>query len=282
MSDHPPPGPTSDPATPPASLQGAVAVVTGSTRGIGRAVASALGDAGARVVVVGRSGEGAPGHGLPGTVESVVAELGAEGVEALAVRADLSDPDQTQGVVDQVLQWHGRCDLLVNNAAFTSNGPIMSVPWRRWQTAFRVQVVAPLQLCQGFVPGMVDRGDGRVVNVSSGAALSMTAGLSLYATSKQAMERWNDFMQLEVGGQGVSFNTLRVDRIVATEGFTHVLETQGERVATGGQGLSSVMSSGEAAQHVVWMATRPTGWSGHTVGFADIAALGGPPVAARE
>lgn len=268
-------------AEPPAGLQGVVAVVTGSTRGIGRAVASALGSAGARVVVVGRSGEGM-GDRLPGTVESVVAELEAEGVEALAVRADLSDPDQTQGIVDRVLQWHGRCDLLVNNAAFTSNGPIMSVPWRRWQTAFRVQVVAPLQLCQGFVPGMINRGDGRVVNVSSGAAVSMAAGLSLYATSKQAMERWNDFMQLELGSQGVSFNTLRVDRIVATEGFTYVLETQGEHVATGGQGLSSVMSASQAAQHVVWMATRPTWWSGHTVGFADIAALGGPPEAARD
>src|SRR6516225_7152952 len=104
-----------------ACLDGAVAVVTGSTRGIGRAVASALGRAGADVVVVGRSGSASPDPRLPGTVDEMV--------------------------VERALAWRGRCDVLVNNAAFTSNGPIMSVPWRRWQKAFRVQVVAPLQLC---------------------------------------------------------------------------------------------------------------------------------------
>jgi citronellol/citronellal dehydrogenase len=259
------------------SLDGAVVVVTGSTRGIGRATAMALGRAGASVVVVGRSGRDAPGARLPGTVEEVVAALGAEGADSLPVQADLNDPDATQQIVERTLGWRGRCDVLVNNAAYTSNGPVMQVPWRRWQTAFRIQVVAPLQLCHGFVPGMVERGAGRVLNVSSGSSLSLTPGLGLYSTSKLAMERWSEYMDLELWGQGVAFNTLRVDRIVATEGFRHVLETQGEDVATGGQGMAAVMTSEEAAGHVLWLVSRPTGWSGHTVGFADISALGGPP-----
>lgn len=255
---------------------GAVAVVTGATRGIGRATASALGRAGARIVVVGRSGGSAPGPTLPGTVERAVAELASEGVDALAVRADLADPEQTQHVVERTLDWHGRCDLLVNNAAFTSNGPIMTVPWRRWQTAFRVQVVAPLQLCHGFLPGMLERGSGGVVNISSGSSQSITPNLGLYSTSKLAMERWSEQMDLELCGRGVAFNTLRVDRIVATEGFRHVLETQGEDIATGGKGLASVMEPEEAAAYVAWLASRPQGWSGHILGFADISAMGGP------
>ena len=259
-----------------AGLAGAVAVVTGATRGIGRAAAFALGRAGARVVVVGRSGEEAPDPRLPGTVEEAAAALGAEGVEALPVQADLTDPEATQRIVERTLDWHGRCDILVNNAAYTSNGPVMQVPWRRWQTAFRVQVVAPLQLCQGLVPGMLERGQGRVINVSSGASQSLTPNLGLYSTSKLAMERWTEYMGLEVGGGGVSFNTLRVDRIVATEGFRYVLETQGEDVATGGQGMAAVMPSEEAAAHLLWMACRPVTWTGNTVGFADIAATGGP------
>jgi NAD(P)-dependent dehydrogenase (short-subunit alcohol dehydrogenase family) len=263
-----------------ASLEGAVAVVTGATRGIGRAVASVLGQAGAEIVVVGRSGQASPDPRLPGTVDEVVAALAGEGVEALAVQADLSDPDQTERIVERSLAWRGRCDILVNNAAFTSNGPIMTVPWRRWQKAFRVQVVAPLQLCQGFVPGMVERGTGRVINVSSGAAQSLTPGLALYSTSKLAMERWSEYMSLELPGTGVAFNTLRVDRIVATEGFQYVRETQGEEVATGGQGMSRVMSSAEAAAHVLWMVSQPLNWTGHTVGFEDIARAGGPPVQA--
>jgi citronellol/citronellal dehydrogenase len=259
-------------------LHGTVAVVTGATRGIGRATASALGRAGARLVVVGRSGRASGHHTLPGSVEQAVDELAGEGVEALAVQADLSDPDQTQMIVERALSWHGRCDILVNNAAFTANGPIMTVPWRRWQTAFRVQVVAPLQLCQGFIPGMLERGVGRVVNISSGSATSLTPQLAVYSTSKLAMERWADYLNLELSGSGIATNTLRVDRIVATEGFRHVLDTQGEEVATGGQGLAGVMSPEAAAEHVLWMVFKPTSWTGHTLGFEDIAAAGGPPV----
>lgn len=264
-------------ATEPGSLKGAVAVITGATRGIGRAAARVLARGGAAIVVVGRSGEAPSDPRLSGTVDEAVSELTSQGVDAIGVRADLSDPEQTQAIVDQTLDWKGRCDILVNNAAYTSNGPIMTVPWRRWQTAFRVQVVAPLQLCHGFLPGMVERGSGRVLNVSSGASQSLTPGLGLYSTSKLAMERWTDYMNLELGGQGVAFNTLRVDRIVATEGFRHVLDTQGEAVATGGQGMASVMSSEEAADHILWIVSQPATWTGHTVGFADISALGGPP-----
>ena len=157
----------------------------------------------------------------------------------------------------------------------------MAVPWRRWQSAFRVQVVAPLQLVQGFLPGMVERGSGRVVNVSSGASQAMTPGLALYSVSKQAMERWSDYVELEQGGQGVSFNTLRVDRLVTTEGWQHVYDTQGEDVATGGQGMSASMTSEQAADHVAWMVRQPVSWTGQTVGFEDITGLGGPPSPAR-
>jgi citronellol/citronellal dehydrogenase len=268
--------------SPEVGIDGCVAVVTGATRGIGRAVASALGRAGADVVIVGRSGQASPDPRLPGTVEDMVAELAAEGIDALAIQADLSDPDQTERIIEGTLSWRdGRCDILVNNAAFTSNGAIMTVPWRRWQKAFRLQVVAPLQLCQGFLPGMVERGVGRVVNVSSGAAQSLTPGLALYSTSKLAMERWSEYMSLELSGTGVAINTLRVDRIVATEGFHYVRETQGEDVATGGQGMSGVMSPGGAAAHLLWLVSQPTSWTGHTVGFEDIVGAGGPPVPSR-
>jgi citronellol/citronellal dehydrogenase len=257
-------------------LAGKVAVITGSTRGIGRAAAVAFGESGASVVVVGRSSRSSNARKLVGTVEDVAEELASRGIEALPVQADLTDPDQAQAIVDRTLEWKGTCDTLVNNAAYTSNGPVLSVPWRRWQTAFRVQVVAPLQLCQGFLPGMLERGEGRIVNVSSGASQSMTPDLGLYSTSKLAMERWSEYMHMELAGTGVAVNTLRVDRIVVTEGFQYVLETQGEEVATGGQGLAATMSPQDAADHLVWMVTRPASWTGNIVGFADISALGGP------
>jgi NAD(P)-dependent dehydrogenase (short-subunit alcohol dehydrogenase family) len=258
-------------------MRGAVVVVTGATRGIGKQAAWALGKLGACLVIVGRTGASAPHPQLPGTVEGVAAELNAAGIEARFVQANLVDPEDTERVVANTLEWFGRCDVLVNNAAYTSNGPIMEVPWRRWQSAFRVQVVAPLQLCQGFVPGMLDRGRGRVVNISSAASKQDSANLALYSVSKLAMERWSDYMNLEVGRRGVSFNTLRVDRLVATEGWRYVADTQGIEIATGGRGTSNVLSSELAGAHIAWMVGQPASWTGHTVGFDDITGLGGPP-----
>jgi NAD(P)-dependent dehydrogenase (short-subunit alcohol dehydrogenase family) len=254
-------------------LDGAVVVVTGATRGIGRATARELGRAGAHVVVVGRSTRERPHQYSPGTVEDAVAELVAEGVQVLGVAADLSDPAQVATIVERTLAWRGRCDVLINNAAYTSNGGILDIPARRWQTGFQVQVTTPLQLCQALLPGMLERGRGRVVNVSSGASQGMLEGLALYSVTKLAMERWNEYMELEVGGRGVSFNTLRVDRLVETEGWRLTNELQGEGVATGGKGLSELVSPEACADLLTWMVRQPVSWTGKTVGFDDLREL---------
>ena len=257
---------------------GAVTVVTGATRGIGRQAAIALGRAGARLVLVGRTRAAGPDAVLPGSLDEVAAALGAEGVEVRTVQADLTDAEQTQTVVDRTLEWYGRCDVLVNNAAYTSNGPIMEIPSSRWHKAMRTQVAAPLQLVQGLVPGMLERGMGRVVNVSSAAAASLASGLALYSVSKQAMERLTEYLHLEVGGRGVSFNVLRIDRVVATEGWQHVYDTQGEAVATMGGSVTDVVAPDAVALQIAWMVRQPSMWSGNVVGCGDVATLGGPSV----
>jgi NAD(P)-dependent dehydrogenase (short-subunit alcohol dehydrogenase family) len=257
-------------------MSGAVTVVTGATRGIGRQAAIALGRAGARLVLVGRTRADAPKPTLGGTLDGVAAELEAEGIEASVVQADLTDAEQTQEIVTRTLGWYGRCDVLVNNAAYTSNGPILDIPWSRWHKAMRAQVIAPLQLVQGFVPGMLERGSGRVVNVSSEAASSLAAGLALYSVSKQAMERLNDYLHLELGGRGVSFNVLHIERMVATEGWQHVYDTQGADVATMGGKVSDVMPPDEVGRQIGWMVRQRAAWSGQIVSCADIVRLGGP------
>lgn len=257
-----------------------VAVVTGATRGIGRNVALSLARSGVDVVVVGRTATGSGFDSLPGSVDQTVAEIAETGGgRALGVAANLADEADTQAIVDRTLDEWGRCDVLVNNAAYTSNGPMLDVPWNRWGRAFRVQVVAPHQLAQGFLPGIRERGAGRVVNVSSGAALSVTPGLGLYSTSKQAMERWAEYLDAELRAAGetaIAVNTVRVNRLVATEGFHHVAATKGIELATGGSPDAIPVTTSSVADAIVWAIQQPLTWSGHALDLDEIAAQGGP------
>jgi hypothetical protein len=257
-------------------LRGAVAVVTGATRGIGRETALALARAGASVVLVGRSREGRAHQVLPGTLESVAAELVTVGQPGRWVQADLTDPAATQTVIDKTLEWYGRCDVLINNAAYTSNGGILEVPWGRWEKGFRLQVTAPLQLVQGFVPGMLERGVGRVVNLSTDAAANLAEGLSLYSVTKQAMERLTDYLDHELGGRGVSYNTFHIEIGVTTETWNFIVETQGIERATLGGTVTETTSPERVAAQVCWMLTQPAQWSGRRVTCRQIAELGGP------
>ena len=255
------------------ALAGAVTVITGATRGIGRETALAFGRAGASVVIVGRTTDAAPHQALPGTLQSVLAELEAAGVDARAAQADLLDEEQTQSIVDRTLEWYGRCDVLVNNAAYTSNGPIMQVPASRWQKGLRMQVVAPLQLVQGFVPGMLERGTGRILNISSDAAVELDPGVALYGVSKLGMERLTQYLDAEIGSQGVAVNCMRIDRPVATETWNFVFERQGEEL---GLDATGIMEPDLVARQIEWMVRRPTTWSGNVVGIDDIESQGAP------
>lgn len=261
-----------------------VAVVTGATRGIGRDVALSLAGLDIDVVVVGRTATASGVDSLPGSVDQTVAEIAEIGRgRGLGIAASLTDEDETQAIVDRTLEEWGRCDILVNNAAYTSNGSMLDLPWNRWSRAFRVQVVAPHQLCQGFLPGMRERGEGRVVNVSTGAALSVKPGLGLYSTSKQAMERWAEFLDVELraaGESAIAVNTVRVNRLVATEGWRHMAATKGIELATGGSPDAIPITTESVADAVVWAAEQPLAWSGHALDLDEIASLGGPaPVA---
>jgi NAD(P)-dependent dehydrogenase (short-subunit alcohol dehydrogenase family) len=259
-------------------LEGRVAVVTGATRGIGRATALALGRAGANVVLVGRSREGATAGAFPGTLESVTAELTEMGAHGRWIQGDLTDPAATAEVVDRTLEWFGRCDFLVNNAAYTSNGGILDVPWNRWEKGFRVQVTAPLQLIQGLVPGMLERGAGGVVNVSSDSASHLAEGVALYSTTKLAMERLTDYLHFELGGRGVSFNALHIEIGVLTETWKWVVANQGADRATLGGRVTETTTPEQIGEQIVWMLGQPPEWSGRTVTCAEIAAGRGPAV----
>ena len=162
-----------------AGLSGKVAIVTGSSRGIGKRTALALARRGARLVVTARtveeSGAARPGPpALPGTIGQTVKEIESLGGEAVAVAADLSDEGDLEQIARTAIDRFGGVDILVNNAAVTVgyswSAPLLEMPRADWLHHFAVNVHAPFTLAQLVVPSMEARGGGRILNVTTGSA----------------------------------------------------------------------------------------------------------------
>ncbi len=254
------------------SLDGRVAVVTGATRGIGKATAMALGRRGVRLVLVGRSTAEQPNRVLPGTLEQAQDHFRRNGLDAITVEADLASPEDTGRIIEATFDAFGRCDILVNNAAFMPSGPILQMPSRRWLSVLRINAVAALQLIQGFVPGMLQRGWGRVLNVSSGASTGSPPDLFMYGSSKTLLDRLTSSLHEEAGGHGVAFNAVRVGA-VATEQWHYsngsgILERQGA-----GQD-SLVFDPDSVAEAFVWLMQQPGERSGDVLDFDNLIDLG--------
>jgi NAD(P)-dependent dehydrogenase (short-subunit alcohol dehydrogenase family) len=184
---------------------GKTALITGAGRGIGRAVAIGLADAGARVALLARTAA---------QLDETRAVLLEQGVPAQRVRvlpADLADEEQRGRAAAAVLA-AGRVDILVNNAATVEPlGPTAGIAASDLRLAFEVNVVAPAALTAAVLPGMLDAGWGRIVNVSSGIA-AYPAGMlrgNAYATTKAALEAHTVNLAAELRGTGVTVNAYR-------------------------------------------------------------------------
>ena len=188
-----------------ADFAGKTALITGAGRGIGRAVALGLGGAGARVALLART---------EGQLEETRALLGERGVPAGRVSvlpADLADEEQLGHAARTVLA-SGRVDILVNNAATVEPlGPTAGIKAEDLRLAFELNVIAPAALTAAVLPGMLDAGWGRVVNVSSGIAAN-PAGMirgNAYAATKAALEAHTVNLAAELRGTGVTVNAYR-------------------------------------------------------------------------
>jgi NAD(P)-dependent dehydrogenase (short-subunit alcohol dehydrogenase family) len=177
-------------------LTGQVAVVTGGSRGIGRAIVSALASAGASLAIVARSED---------ELAVAVGQLRASGRRAIAVRADVSDTRAVGRMVEQVERDLGPVDLLVNNAGEAGPiGPVAEIDPDRWWRCQEVNLRGPLACARAVLPGMVARRRGRIVNVASGAGTQAIPYLSAYVVGKTALIRLTEIMAAELAGHGVS------------------------------------------------------------------------------
>jgi len=201
------------------SLAGKVAVVTGASRGIGGAIALALAKEGAAVACVARSTQESPSKVLPGTIDEKAAIIQAQGGRAIAVACDVANDEQVEAMAQRVLAEFGRVDILVNNAGIATHGTFLETPLRRWDLVLNVNLRGALLCTRAFLPGMVERRWGHIVNISSFLSRMSGAGRLSYAVSKAALEKFTQGLAVELLPHGVAANAITVERRIASEGY---------------------------------------------------------------
>jgi NAD(P)-dependent dehydrogenase (short-subunit alcohol dehydrogenase family) len=249
-------------------VAGKVAIVTGATRGLGRQIALALGRAGCRLVIAGRSTSDAPNRHLPGTLEETATALESAGVEVEAVRADVSDDEDVGRIVSITNDRFGGCDLLVNNAAVSFLGPFLDVSAKRWRTVIDVNLMGAVVLSQAVLPSMLARGDGRILNIGSGAAQSDGTLQLPYSITKLALERLTTGVAHQLAGRGVAINCIRIDEVVPTE----AVELHAKELA-----VTARSSPEQFAEAVVWVLSRPSWYSGVVLTMDQLRDVGALP-----
>ncbi|HXM18919.1 MAG TPA: SDR family oxidoreductase [Candidatus Tumulicola sp.] len=187
-------------------LRERVAIVTGASRGIGRAFALRLAREGATVVIAAKSER--PREKLPGSIYSVAAEVEALGGRALAVRADVRNDEDVRALVDQTIERFGRLDILVNNAGALWWEQVIETPPKRFDLMWQVNVRAAYLCSYYALPHMVARKWGHIVNCSPPISTTANPGYVCYMITKMGMSRLAIGIAAEHSADNVAANSL--------------------------------------------------------------------------
>ena len=155
-------------------VKGKIAIVTGASGGIGRAIAQQLAAHGAKVVLASRS-------------DALLADLAHSLKGAVAVHTDMGDPNEIRNLIDRTMELHGRIDLLVNNAAQGMRGPVESIDIDHYRHIMNLNVYGPLYAMELVIPHMRAQGGGMIVNISSRVSKNYFPNLAAYASTKYAL-----------------------------------------------------------------------------------------------
>jgi NAD(P)-dependent dehydrogenase (short-subunit alcohol dehydrogenase family) len=211
-------------------LTGRTALITGASRGIGRALALGFAEAGADVALASRDVV---------ALEQVRAEVQAGGRRAVVIATDVMDPASIAAMVSSAIEQLGAIDVLVNNAGGSSYlGPFTSLRFAGWEKVMRLNVDSIVHACQAIGPHMIERGKGSVINVASVAALVATPELAPYGASKAAVLSLSKTLAVEWAATGIRVNALcpgwtRTDLNVDLWGDEQVSAAMMERVPMG-------------------------------------------------
>ena len=180
-------------------LDGKVALITGSTRGLGWAMAQAMADVGAHVVINGRHDE---------TVMAKTAELSLGGSLASGIAFDVADPAAAVGGVETVIERHGAIDILVNNAGIQHRSPIADFDQAEWDRVMAVNLHAPFALARAAAVHMVAAGFGRIINTGSVMSQIARPTIPAYVASKSGIAGMTRALAVELAPHGVTVNAI--------------------------------------------------------------------------
>lgn len=231
-------------------LSGRAAVVTGGGRGIGAAVARALAEAGAAVVVAARSAE---------QVEGVRDALLAAGHRAAAASCDVTDPDSVARLRDAATASFGRIDILVNNAGIANTAKLEKLELAEWNRILAVNATGAYLVTRAFLPAMLDAGWGRVVNVASIAGLAGAPYIAAYSASKHALVGFTRSIAAEVATRGVTVNALCpgfVDTPMTDESVARIVTKTGRSAEEARRAIEATSPQGRliAPEEVAFLA----------------------------
>ncbi|HXP88143.1 MAG TPA: SDR family NAD(P)-dependent oxidoreductase [Bryobacteraceae bacterium] len=180
-------------------LSGRAAVVTGASRGLGRAIAMALTDAGAAVALVARDLE---------KLEAVQREIESRGGKARCFTADVSKEDQVSRLREETAAALGRIHIVVNNAGVISRKKLLELTLAEWRTVMAANLTSVFLMCRAFVPQMMGAGYGRIINVASNMAHVALPGRAPYCASKAGVLGLTRVLALELAGDGITVNSI--------------------------------------------------------------------------
>jgi 3-oxoacyl-[acyl-carrier protein] reductase len=198
-------------------LAGKVAIVTGASRGIGRAIALELADFGAKVVVNYASSSSA--------ADELVAQIISEGGEAIAIAADVSKPEQIDALVKTVMDQWGRIDVLVNNAGITRDTVMLRMKLEDWQAVIDTNLTGVFSCTRAVSKIMLKQKSGRIINIASVAGQIGNPGQASYSASKAGVLGFTRTVAKELSSRGITVNAV-APGFVATD-MTTDLNTEG-------------------------------------------------------
>jgi 3-oxoacyl-[acyl-carrier protein] reductase len=181
-------------------LKGKNAIVTGSSRGIGRAIALKFADMGANVVLNYRSDVN--------SVNEVIKEIEAKGVKAVAIQGDVSNFEDSKRIIDEAIEKLGSVDILVNNAGITKDSLIMRMKEEDFDKVIEVNLKGVFNCVKHAVPVMMKQKSGRIINISSVVGLSGNAGQANYAAAKAGIIGLTKSIAKEIASRGVTVNAI--------------------------------------------------------------------------